>query len=63
MIYYFSATGNNKYVAERIAEAINDEAKSIQDTNPLLTKSDIIGFVSPTYGWGLPEIMKRFFHR
>lgn len=61
MIYYFSATGNNKYVAERIAEAINDEAKSIQDTNPLLTKSDIIGFVSPTYGWGLPEIMKRFF--
>lgn len=61
MIYYFSATGNNKYVAERIAEAINDEAKSIQDTTPLLTKSDIIGFVSPTYGWGLPEIMKRFF--
>ena len=22
MIYYFSATGNNKYVAQRIAEAI-----------------------------------------
>lgn len=61
MIYYFSATGNNKYVAERIAEAIGDEAKSIQEMDPNLAPSDIIGFVSPTYGWGLPEIFKRFF--
>ena len=30
MIYYFSATGNGKYVAERIAGALGDEARSIQ---------------------------------
>lgn len=61
MVYYFSATGNNKYVAQRIAEAIGDEAISIQDCSPSLPASNVIGFVSPTYGWGLPEIMKRFF--
>ena len=61
MIYYFSATGNNKYVAQRIAEAIGDEAVSRQDCSPSLPASDVIGFVSPTYGWGLPEIMKQFF--
>ena len=61
MIYYFSATGNNKYVAQRIAEAIGDDAMSIQECTPSLPSSDVVGFVSPTYGWGLPEIMKRFF--
>lgn len=61
MIYYFSATGNNKYVAQRIAEAIGDEAISIQECKRSLPATDVVGFVSPTYGWGLPEIMKRFF--
>ncbi len=61
MIYFFSATGNNKYVAERIAEAIGDEAKSVQGLDPQLAPSDVVGFISPTYGWGLPDIMKRFF--
>ncbi len=35
MILYFSATGNSKYVAERIAEATGDRALSIE-TNPLV---------------------------
>ena len=61
MIYFFSATGNNKYVAERIAEAIGDEAKSVQELDPQLAPSDVVGFISPTYGWGLPDIVKRFF--
>ena len=33
MILYFSATGNSKYVAERIAADTNDHAVSIE-TNP-----------------------------
>lgn len=61
MIYFFSATGNNKYVAERVAEAIGDEAKSVQGLDSQLAPSDVVGFISPTYGWGLPDIMKRFF--
>ena len=31
MILYFSATGNTRYAAERIAEATGDEAVSLQD--------------------------------
>lgn len=61
MIYYFSATGNSKYVAERIAEASGDEALSIQGCDGHLSQSDVIGFVTPTYAWGLPDIVKRFF--
>ena len=61
MIHYFSATGNSKYVAERIAGALDDEARSIQGCDGRLSRSDVIGFVTPTYVWGLPEIVKRFF--
>ena len=61
MIYYFSATGNSKYVAERIAGALGDEARSIQGCDGRLSRSDVIGFVTPTYAWGLPDIVKRFF--
>jgi hypothetical protein len=31
MIFYFSATGNNKYVASRIAEATGDSIISISE--------------------------------
>lgn len=31
MIFYFSATGNCKYVAKRISDATGDEMQSIQD--------------------------------
>ena len=31
MIFYFSATGNNKYVASKIAEATGDSTISILD--------------------------------
>ena len=31
MILYFSATGNSKYVAERIAKVTNEECVSILD--------------------------------
>lgn len=52
MTYYFSATGNSKYVAERIAGALDDEARSIQGCDGRLSRSDVIGFVTPTYAWG-----------
>ncbi len=60
MILYFSATGNSKYVAERIAKAIGTKAVSIQEiTGKTLT--DVHGMVSPTYAWGIPSIVKEFF--
>lgn len=49
MILYFSATGNSKYVASRIAEAIHDEIAAITDCireNSFIFKDEWIGIVN-----------------
>ena len=65
MIYYFSGTGNSKWVAEQIAKQTNDEAKSI----PAVLKSgapvtaaanERVGVVFPVYAWGAPSIVEKF---
>lgn len=61
MIYCFSVTGDSKYVAERIAGALGDKARSTRGCDGRLSRSDVIGFITPTYAWGIPEIVKRFF--
>lgn len=64
MIYYFSATGNSKYAAEKIAVRTDDKAINIADVIkngiPEGGRQDITGIVFPVYFWGLPEIIKRF---
>ena len=63
MIFYFSATGNSKHVAEEIAAKTGDKAVSILDVNGLelnLTSEKKLGFVSPTYAFGLPVVVTEF---
>ena len=62
MIIYFSATGNCKYVAERIADKLHTKAISLTECDVAIkTSSDhILGFISPTYHLGLPSIVKEF---
>ena len=62
MILYFSATGNCKYVAEKIAEAIGDTAASIEKTGTeiSLAENEMFGFVTPTYSWELPIIVREY---
>ncbi len=65
MIFYFSATGNSKYVAQRIASKTNDDIYSIveylkQNDMNYLIDSPTIGIITPTYSWGLPIIVKDF---
>lgn len=63
MILYFSATGNCKYVATRIARALGQETVSIVDCineNRYTFEDAEIGVVSPTYDWGLPSIVREF---
>lgn len=60
MILYFSATGNSKYCAEKIAKATGDSIFSLNDAMKKgLTEIDCsncsqLGFVLPTHDWGLP---------
>ena len=63
MILYFSGTGNSKYVAQRIADALgdtlfnmNDRIKA-QDPSPIETGERIV-FVTPTYAWRIPRIVQ-----
>lgn len=65
MIFYFSATGNSKYVAERIAKATNDEVMYILDYQDEYAISDgeNIGIVTPTYAWSFPSVVKDFFSK
>lgn len=66
MIFYFSATGNSKYVAQRIAKAIDDRIISISECLKKgegkfrLTKDERLGIIVPTYCWGLPIIVREF---
>ncbi len=63
MILYFSATGNSKYVASRIAGAIHDEIVAITECmadNSFIFEDERIGVITPTYFWGLPSVVNDF---
>lgn len=66
MIFYFSSTGNSKYVAARIAESTKDEMISITDCRKTglhcfsVKPEESIGIISPAYFFGLPTIVCDF---
>ena len=63
MILYFSGTGNSRYVAKRMAEALGDTMVSLNDriragdTSPLEAGGDVV-IVTPTYAWRIPRIVR-----
>ena len=62
MILYFSGTGNSKYVAKRIADALGDEILNLNDrikasdTSSVETGEWVI-IVTPTYAWRMPRVV------
>ncbi len=66
MIYYFSGTGNSKWIAQEIARLTGDETKSIaallkDGTNAVFAgEGERIGVVFPVYAWGAPLIVEQF---
>ena len=66
MILYFSATGNCQYVAARLAQADGQPTLSIVDCireKRYVFADETIGIVSPTYDWGLPNIVREFLEK
>ena len=76
MIFYFSATGNSKRTAERIAEATGDRlipiahATRSEADHPgsgrftySLKEGEQLGIVTPVYCWGLPSVVSEFLDR
>lgn len=63
MIYYFSATGNSRHVAIRIAEALNAPMQSIMDAAKIITvaSGERLILIYPDYCGGLPSPVIDFF--
>ena len=69
MIFYFSGTGNTRWVARQLAEATGEELINIADEmrhHPqryVLTEGERLGFCFPTHGWQPPRIVREFIQR
>lgn len=66
MILYFTATGNSRWIAELLAEAMHDTAVSIVDclkqgSIPAgLSIADRLGIVFPVHSWYAPRVLIDF---
>lgn len=62
MIFCFSGTGNSRYIASRIADALQERVIDLnakiraRDTSPVPTGRDVI-LVTPTYAWRIPRVV------
>jgi ferredoxin len=70
MIFYFSGTGNTKWIAQQLALAIGDKLMSIpealqqqQQHDYQLKEGERLGFCFPTHGWQPPRIVRDFIRR
>ena len=68
MIAYFTGTGNSKYVAQRIADKLQDEMLCINekikagDTSKVDTGEGLVVIV-PTYAWRIPHIVSEWMEK
>lgn len=65
MIFYFSGTGNSKWVAEQIAKEQHSDIKAIGEEIDSsceyhMESGEFLGFVFPVYSWGPPQIVLDF---
>ncbi|MDO4393101.1 MAG: EFR1 family ferrodoxin [Bacillota bacterium] len=65
MIFCYSGTGNSRYIAKRIADALHDEIIDLNDRikeknrNPIHSENDVV-IVVPTYAWRIPRIVSEW---
>ena len=60
MIFYFSGTGNSRYVAKHLATLTNDTYLPITSNELLPTDDKRIGIVFPVHAWSAPIVMEEF---
>lgn len=69
MIFYFSGTGNSRWVAESLSRLLGDRLIAVSDAFAeqqyefTLTEGESLGFVFPTYSWGPAPVMVEFARR
>ena len=61
MIYYFSGTGNSKWLAEQLASKTEDIAVNLIECSVVSSiDNQTIGIVFPIHAWGVPEPVLEF---
>lgn len=61
MIYYFSGTGNSRWVARQLAGLTLDTAADLTRIQPPVSvDGQVLGIVFPIYAWGVPEPVLEF---
>lgn len=63
MIFYFSGTGNSRYIAQQFAARMGMACHSIEETldfDRFISAAETIGFCYPIYGGCVPRIMREF---
>ncbi len=63
MIFWFSGTGNSKYAAQRMAEALNEPLLCMNDRikahdTAAVETGDRLVIVTPTYAWRIPRLVR-----
>lgn len=64
MVFYFTGTGNSKYIGELIGDTLDETVISINQRMKEKDSRAIVGerliFVLPTYGWRIPRIVEHW---
>jgi len=63
ILFYFSGTGNSKYMAEYFCREMDAECRSIEETadfDALIAANDVVAFCYPIYGSCVPRPMREF---
>lgn len=69
MIFYFSGTGNSKWIANQLSKEQKEDLVFIPDTlrngtsEFCLREDEKVGFVFPIYSWAPPAIVLRFIQK
>ena len=64
MIYYFSATGNSRHVANRLAEAMHESVTPVLDVlGKGVAIRDQMILVYPNYCGGVPSVIREFLQK
>lgn len=68
MILWFSGTGNSRYIAQKLAEQLQEEQLCLNDrirandTSPIQVNGRLV-VVTPTYAWRIPRVVRDWLRR
>lgn len=65
MLFYFSGTGNSRWVALQLGDLLQEKVWSVADVLEdsqvyTLGDTEAVGFVFPVYAWGPPDVFLRW---